>query len=195
MKDFNIVIAGVGGQGILTLGYIISKTAMDQGFDVRMAEVHGLSQRYGAIVCHIRFGKKIFSPLVMCGKADLVIGLEPLEGLRNAYYGSKKTVFLLDNYPIIPVSVYLFNKKYPKLEEIGEDLKPFSKKVIFVNASKKAKELAGNVIAANIYMVGAAVSKRLLPLRKDLVFKNIKGVIKPKYYEVNEKVFNAAFEV
>lgn len=195
MKDFNLVIAGVGGQGILTLGYLISKIAMAQGFDVRMAEVHGLSQRYGAVVCHIRFGEKIFSPLVRCGDADLVIGLEPLEGLRNAYYGSKKTNFLLDTHAIIPMSAYLFKKKYPELKEITKKLQPFSKKVVLVDASKKVKELTGDVIMANIYMLGFAISKKLLPLKKDLALKSMKEVIRPQYYEANERVFNSAFEV
>ena len=85
MKDFDIVLTGVGGQGIITLQKIISEAAIKQGYDVKASELHGLAQRGGHIECHVRIGKKIYSSLVRQGNADLIIALEPLEGMRATY--------------------------------------------------------------------------------------------------------------
>ena len=107
MKDFNIIVIGVGGQGALTLGLFIAEAAVKQGYDVKTTELHGLAQRGGSIPIHIRIGKDLNSATVMEGKADLVIALEPLEGLRSAVYGSKerKTTFVIDSEPMIPLTV------------------------------------------------------------------------------------------
>lgn len=190
MKEFNIVLTGVGGQGVLTLGMIIAEAALRQGYDVRTTELHGLAQRGGSIPFHIRFGKKMYTPLVLEGEADLIMSLEPLESLRSCYYGSKqnKTKFLIDNDPIVPLSVSVLGEKYPSIEEIKNNLKDFSEKVIILNASEIVKKETGSEIAANIYLLGYAIGKKLIPLKEKFILRAM-AEISPKYFETNKKVF------
>ena len=190
MKEFNVVLTGVGGQGVLTLGMIIAEAALKQEYDVRTTELHGLAQRGGSIPVHVRFGKKMYTPLILEGEADLIISLEPLESLRSCYYGSKqhKTIFLIDNDPLVPLSVSVLGEKYPSIKEIEKNLKDFSKKVIILNASEIVKKETGNEIAANIYLLGYAFSKKLIPLKEKFILKAMEEVA-PKYFEANKKVF------
>ena len=190
MKEFNIVLTGVGGQGVLTLGMIIAEAALKQGYDVRTTELHGLSQRGGSIPFHVRFGKKMYTPLVLEGEANLVISLEPLEALRSCYYGSKqhKTLFLIDDDPIVPLSCSVLGENYPSIEEVKNNLKSFSEKVIILNASEIVKKETGSEIAANIYLLGYAIAKKLIPLKEKFVIEAMEDIV-PKYFEANKKVF------
>jgi len=190
MKEFNIVVTGIGGQGALTLGVVIAEAALKQGYDVRTTELHGLAQRGGSIPIHVRFGKKMYTAMVLEGEADLVISLEPLEALRSAYYGSKqhKTVFVIDNDSVIPLSVSVMGEKYPSIKEIEKSLKIFSEKVIVLNASEIVKKETGSDIAANIYLLGYVISKGLLPLKEKYILE-VMQELGPKYFEVNKKIF------
>jgi len=191
MKEFNMITIGVGGQGILTMMRIIAESALKQGYDVKTSELHGLAQRGGSVPCHIRFGKKIYSPLVMEGEAHLIIALEPLEALRACYFGSKQneTTFLVNNYKIIPISVPIMKEKYPSLNKIFENLKHFSSKVIVINASEIVKKEIGSIIPTNIYMLGYAISKDLIPLKREFILEGIEEIIPEKYLDVNIRVF------
>ncbi len=191
MKEFNIVVTGIGGQGSLTLGVAIAEAAMLEGYDVKTSELHGLAQRGGAIPCHIRFGDKIFSPLVLQGEAHLIIGLEPLEAVRAAYYGSKqhKTVFVTDSKPVRPLSVFILNEKYPPLKQMRQMLKPFSKKVYITNASEVVKKETGDTIASNVYLLGFAAAKKLLPLKKKHLIEGVRRTVPEKHFEMNKNIF------
>jgi len=191
MKEFNIVVVGVGGQGILTMQSVISEAALLQGLDVNTSELHGLAQRGGSVASHIRFGKKIYSSLVLTGKANLVFGLEPLETLRKSFYGSKKnkTVFIFDSFKSIPVSVPVLKDKYPDMKEIVKDLKKFSKKVYDLDASEIVKKEVGSVAPTNIFLLGFACGKKLMPLKKKFLLEAIKENVPEKYFEINKKVF------
>jgi indolepyruvate ferredoxin oxidoreductase beta subunit len=191
MKEFNIVLTGVGGQGVLTLGMIIAEAALKQGYDVRTTELHGLAQRGGSIPVHVRFGEKVYTPLVLESEANLIIALEPLEALRSCYYGSKqhKTVFLIDNDPVVPLSVSVLGETYPSLKEIEKNLKAFSGKVIILNASEIVKKETGSEIAANIYLLGYAIAHKLIPLKKEFILEGIKEITPEKYVETNKKIF------
>jgi len=190
MKEFNIVLTGVGGQGVLTLGMIIAEAALKQEYDVRTTELHGLAQRGGSIPFHVRFGKKMYTPLVLEGEANLIIALESLEALRSCYYGSKqhKTVFIIDNDPVVPLSVSVLGEHYPPIKEIEKNLKDFSEKVIVLNASEIVKKETGSEIAANIYLLGYAIAKKLIPLKEKFILEAIQEIA-PKYFEINKKVF------
>jgi indolepyruvate ferredoxin oxidoreductase beta subunit len=195
MKEFNVVVTGIGGQGVLTLANIISEAALKQGYDVKGSELHGLAQRGGTIPCHVRFGDKVYSPLVLEGEANLVVGLEPLEALRACYYGSKetKTVFLIDSYRAIPLTVSVLGQNYPSFKEINKLLKPFSKKVIILNASDVVKKETGDIVATNIYLLGYASSKKLIPIKKKFLLEGIKEIVPEKYFELNKKIFGLGF--
>lgn len=190
MKEFNIVLTGVGGQGVLTLGMIVAEAALKQGYDVRTTELHGLAQRGGSIPVHIRFGKKMYTALILEGEADIIISLEPLEALRSCYYGSKqhKTIFLVDNDPVVPLSISALGEAYPTVKEIERDLKEFSEKLILLNASEIVKKQTGSDIAANIYLLGYAISNKLIPLKEKFILQAMEEVA-PKYFEANKKIF------
>lgn len=194
MKEFNVIIAGVGGQGVITLQNIISESAMLQGYDVKTSELHGLAQRGGGVSSHLRFGEKIYSPLVLQGGANLVFALEPLEALRICYYASKenKTVFLVNSQKIVPLSVTALKERYPSNSEIEKMLKEFSGKVVFLDASEAVKKETGDTITANIFMLGYA-AKNLLPIKKEILLEGIKAVVPEKHFEMNKKIFEMGF--
>jgi len=193
VKKFEIVIGGVGGQGVLTLAAIIARAAMHEGEDVKAAELHGLAVRFGALQCHLRFGKKLYSPLVREGAADLIIATEPVEALRMAKYAGKKTVFLMDSTPIYPLYMYLDKERYPELKEITDALKPISKRVIVTDASKRAEELTGKTVAANTYLLGRAIAEDLIPVKKESVMVGMEEAVPERLLESNRKVFEAGF--
>ena len=196
MKEFNVIVAGVGGQGAITLMRIIAEAALKQGYDVKTSELHGLAQRGGSVPTQIRFGDKIYSPLVMEGEAHLIIAMEPVEAMRACYFASKenKTVFLVNSYSIIPLSVPILKMKYPSLEEIKENLQDFSNRVIILDAAEKVKKITGNIVMSNIYILGYAVANGLLPLKKENLLRAIEEIVPKKYIEENKKAFGLAFD-
>jgi indolepyruvate ferredoxin oxidoreductase beta subunit len=196
MKEFNLVIAGIGGQGSLTLALIIAEAALEEGYDVKTSELHGLSQRGGVVPCHVRFGKKIYSSTVRIGKADLIIALEPLEALRACFYGSKgKTVFLIDSERIVPISSSALGEKYPSNEEIKRILSNFSSKVFFVDASKTLKKEFGSAAGSNVFILGVASCSNLIPLKRESLFEGIRKIIPEKYFGMNKEIFDLGCKV
>ncbi|MGC8812199.1 MAG: indolepyruvate oxidoreductase subunit beta [Candidatus Aenigmatarchaeota archaeon] len=196
MKEFNLVAAGIGGQGSLTLALIIAEAALQEGYDVKTSELHGLSQRGGVVPCHVRFGKKINSPNVRIGKADLIIALEPLEALRACVYGSKgRTIFLIDSERIVPISSSALGETYPSNEEIKKILSNFSSKVFFVDASKTLKKEFGSATGSNVFMLGVASCSNLIPLKRESLFEGIRRVIPEKYFGMNKEIFDLGCKV
>lgn len=195
MKEFDVVLAGVGGQGVLTLGNVIAEAALFQGYDVKTTELHGLAQRGGSIPFQLRFGKKINSALIMEGDAGLIIALEPLEALRSAYYSSKErgTRILSNDKIVTPVTVSVLGEKYPAIKGIKKALKNFSKDIIFVSASKIVKDETGSELASNVFMIGYAVGKKMLPIKPKNILKAIEKIVPSKYFELNKKIFEMGF--
>ena len=192
-KEFNVAIAGVGGQGILTLAEIIAEAAFKQGYDVRMSELHGLAQRGGSVSSQVRFGTKVYSSLIKAGHADVVFALEPLEGLRAARLGAAgRTQFIINTHEIVPVSVTDLGDKYPTMADIKSKLKGFSKQVVDVDATGIAERETGSAVMSNIYMLGIASSRGMLPIKREHILEAIKGSVPEKYFELNRKIFEMA---
>lgn len=189
IKQFSLVIAGVGGQGLITLTKILAIAAMEEGYEVRTSELHGLSQRGGSVETHIRLGKKIYSPLVKQGGADLIISIEAQEALKARYYASKKTgtVFLINNF-FTPI----FNQKAISIEKISENLKKFSKKIILIPATEITKKELGNPVLAGVYLLSLASFKNLIPLKPSSILRAIKKIVPEKYFELNKKALELA---
>jgi indolepyruvate ferredoxin oxidoreductase, beta subunit len=185
-KTFNIIITGVGGQGVLTLLGVIDEAALVQGYDVKSSELHGLSQRGGSVEAHIRFGKKVNSPMVSNGRADLIIALEMVEGLRESVKAGKQTKLLINDY-ILPVI------GFPIKEEVIKQLESTKKDFVLVPASKKCKDKLQNEIVCTLYLLGYAVSKKLIALEKESVLKAIKNFIPTKYLELNINAFELGY--
>ena len=189
-QKFNIVISGTGGQGLITLVKILSEAALKEGYDVKTSELHGLSQRGGSVEVHIRFGDKIYSPLVKKGGADLIISLEAQESLRSYDYASKKTIFLVNNFFIsIP------GQKSPKIEEISNLIKKISQKVIFLPAVEICQKEFKTNVTAGIYLLSYASFKNLIPLKPNSILTAIKKIIPEKFLELNLKTFKLAKKI
>lgn len=187
LEEFNIVIVGTGGQGLITLLQILAESALIEGYDVRTSELHGLSQRGGSVEVHIRFGKKVFSPLVSQGKANLIISLEAQEVLRSLNYASKETSFLVNNF-FIPIP----EEKLLKIEEITKIIKKISSKLNIIPASDICQKKLENNVVAGIYLLGYASFNKLILLKPNSILKAIKKIIPEKFLELNLKAFNLA---
>ena len=185
-KTFNIILTGVGGQGIITLLQVIDEAAFVEGHDIRSSELHGLSQRGGSVEAHIRFGKKVYSPMVSNGQVDLIIALEALEGLRESSKAGKQTKLLVNEY-------FLPFLGSPAKEDIKKQLegpKGYPQENLYlVPASETCKNKLQNEVVCTLYLLGYAVGKKLLPLRKESVLRAIKNVIPAKYLELNINAF------
>jgi len=187
LEQFNILIVGTGGQGQITLLQILAEAALFEGKEIKTSELHGLSQRGGSVEVHLRFGKKIFSPLVSQRKADLILGLEMQECLKACYFANSKTVFLINKYFVpIPLQKLLTEKEILKI------LKKFSKKVTLIEAANICQKELGTNIVAGIYLLSLASFKKLIPLKPASILKAIKKIIPEKYLELNLKTFNLA---
>ncbi len=184
-KEINIVIAGVGGQGLITLGRILARAAFLEGKDVKMSELHGLSQRGGSVAVQVRFGRKVYSPLVV--RADLIIVLERNEALKTCSFIGKKTIFLINDNSIFSPS--FGNKKLEGLEAIKKKIP--CKKIHPLKATEIVTRELNMPILAGIYMLGFAVSKKFIPLKEKNVLRAIRDFA-PRGTEENKKAFNLA---
>lgn len=187
-QEFNLVIAGVGGQGLITLLKIISEAALFENFDVKTSELHGLSQRGGSVEVHARFGKKIFSPLVRQGGADLIIALDFQEALKSCYYASKEKTFFLINDFLSPV----LKGKAVRKEGILKNLESFSKEKILIPASEICKKEIGKEVLAGVFFLSFASFKNLIPLKPSSILRAIGKIVPKKYFDINKKAFNLA---
>jgi len=182
-KPFNIIIAGVGGQGVITLTQIIAEAALIEGRDIKTSELHGLSQKGGSVQTHIRFGKKIYSPLIAEGKADLILGLEIIEGLRKINYANSETSFLMNEH-FLP---------YPGSPSEQEIKKMISQKIkgrkYVISASKICQEKLGKEILSGVYLLGFAAYNKIIPLKPKSFLKAIENSVSQKYLDINIKAF------
>lgn len=185
-KIFNIIISGTGGQGLITLLQIIAEAASIEGLDVKTSELHGLSQRGGSVETHIRFGKKVYSPLVPFGGADLILGLELLEGLRKISYANSKTIFLVNK------NILSFPGILPEKEIMRKFKKLIKAPKYIIPASEICQKELGKGVVAGVYLLSYAVFKKLIPLKPQSVSKAISKIIPKKYLELNKKAFELA---
>ena len=187
IKQFNTVILGTGGQGLITVLQIIAEAALSEGYDIKSSELHGLSQRGGSVEVHVRFGKKIYSPLIPQGKADLIVGFEIQESLRGVYFANKNTSFLVNKF-IVPIP----SEKSLSEEQIAKTLNNIGKKVVLVSAADICREKLGTDVVSGIYLLSLAAFENLIPIKPASVLKAIKKIIPEKYLELNVKTFDLA---
>ena len=193
MKEFNIVLAGVGGQGILLASQILGVSAVKEGFNVRVSEIHGMAQRGGAVVSHVRIGEKVHSPTVLEGDADVILGFEPLEALRNMKYASQKTLVIISKETIVPTGFSLEPVQYPSFDEIVAKIRIFTEKLVVIDALELARK-AGSAITRNVVLLGALAACNVLPIRTETLRETIKELVRPAYLEMNLKAFNLGYE-
>ncbi len=182
----NIVLTGVGGQGVVTAANIIGKAAVRVGVNVFVSEVHGMAQRGGSVNCTVRLGD-VSGPLVPNGSADAVLSMEPSEALRYIGYTNKKTKIITDIVPVIPFTVATGDEKYPELEKIFSELEKYGK-LYKIDAVKLAKE-AGALVTKNVVMLGALAGADVLPFKSDVLLETILENVPKKYIDINKKAF------
>lgn len=183
-RIFNIVIAGVGGQGTVLTSKVLAHLAMTEGLDVKQSEVHGMSQRGGSVISMVRFGKKVHSPLVVEGTADLVLSFEVLEAARTMPFLRPGGRLVVNREIINPCTVGAGLAKYP--EGLEESILQTAPGTLFVNATAIAIE-AGNARAANVVLLGALA--RDLPFSEESWDRALRAVVPAKALEVNLKAF------
>lgn len=190
MKDYNIVITGVGGQGVLTASQILGWAALRAGYKVRVGEVHGMSQRFGSVIAYVRFGEDVYGAMVPEGKADVIMAFEPVEALRYINYLKEGGLVIANSKPILPVQVSMGLVKYPSMEEIRNIIEnEFKAKLIAFNAEELAIK-AGHAITTNTVLIGALTQTPEFPLSAEHVKEVIRLSVPPKAVEVNMKAFD-----
>lgn len=193
MEEFNIVIAGVGGQGILLAAEIMGTAAVKEGLNVRVSEVHGMAQRGGAVVSNVRIGDKAAAPTVLDGRADVILGFEPLETLRNMKFASEKTLVLMSDEMIFPSGVADGSTKYPSIEEVVRQVEGFTKNVVVVEAARIAVE-TGKILTRNVVMIGALAAAGKVPVKIANIKSALRELVPAKYLEVNVKAFELGYK-
>jgi indolepyruvate ferredoxin oxidoreductase beta subunit len=193
IEEFNIVLAGVGGQGILLAAEILGTAAIKEGLNVRVSEIHGMAQRGGAVISTVRFGDKALAPTIMEGQADILLGFEPLETLRNLKFVSEKTIIVMNEERISPTELTAKMLKYPSLDEIREKIYVFTKRVVTINAKKLAEE-AGNVLTRNLVLIGALAAMENVPLNKESILQALEALVPSRYLDVNIQAFKLGYE-
>ena len=188
MKNLNIMIVGVGGQGTLLTSRIIGKTALYNGCDVKLSEVHGMAQRGGSVVTFVRIGEKINEPVVEEGDADVLIAFERLEAMRYAHFLKKDGVLIVNDCRIDPMTVVIGAKQYP--ENIIADLKK-EHKVYVIDGGKIAAELGNNKVLNSVVL---GLSAKLIGFHKEDWIKIIEKTVPQKTIELNEKAFIRGYE-
>lgn len=183
-KKLDLLITGVGGQGAILASDIIGKAAVNAGLPIRAAETHGMAQRGGSVVNHIRVGNNYGSMIPKKG-ADLLLALEPMEAVRYLNFLKDGGIIIVNTHPIIPVTVTSGLTKYPEVSDILDVL---SEKYIVkaFNADEVASE-AGNRLAMNVVMVGAASA--YLPIPKGILLESVKVLVPQKTVEINLRAF------
>jgi indolepyruvate ferredoxin oxidoreductase, beta subunit len=185
-KKFDLLITGVGGQGAILASDIIGKAAVMAGMPIRAAETHGMAQRGGSVVNHIRIGNDYGSMIPKKG-ADLMLALEPMEAVRYLDFLKDGGIIIVNTQPIFPVTVTSGLAKYPEVQEILDAL---SEK--YIVKAFNADELAfenGNRLAMNVVMVGAVSG--YLPILKETLVESVKALVPQKTIEVNLRAFEA----
>jgi indolepyruvate ferredoxin oxidoreductase beta subunit len=193
MTQLNVLLVGVGGQGILTTSAILGRAALKAGVNVITAETHGMAQRGGSVEVHVRFGE-VYAPLIPLGGADVMVSLEPVEAVRYARYLNRDTLVILNDRSVIPPIVSSGLAKYPEIGEIVENLKKITGNVRVVEASKIAEEVTGGIQATNVVIIGMLTRLVKLPFSYEAVEEAVKEVLPEKLHPINLKALKAGYE-
>jgi len=190
MNEFNIVVTGVGGQGILTAANLLGWAALRSGYKVRVGEVHGLSQRFGSVVAYVRFGRNVYGAMVPEGKGDVILSFEPSEALRYINYLREGGLVLTNSKPVPPQAVTMGKASYPSMDRIKEIVEEVFKGFFKAFDAESLAIEAGSAVATNVVLIGALTQAPEFPLKESLVEEVIKVSVPPKTVELNIKAFN-----
>jgi indolepyruvate ferredoxin oxidoreductase, beta subunit len=182
----NIVLAGVGGQGILLASEVLARAAMAAGFVVKTNEVHGMAQRGGSVLAQIRYGREVHSPLVERGTAQVIASLEQIESLRCADYLAPDGLAVVSSQRVVPITVSSGQAQYP--DDAEARIRAAFPRLIYLDAIGLATEL-GNVKCSNLVVLGALANGLMLPT--EAWQEAIRQSVKPKFLDLNLRAFQA----
>lgn len=189
MKRLNLIIAGVGGQGSVLASHMVAMAAIRDGLKARVGETFGAAMRGGAVASHVRIGEDVNAPLVPRGGAEIVLSMEPLEGLRNVVdFMAKGGLLLTNTHEWLPVNVNIGRAKYPSREQIREAVAKLGGKIIEIDGTSLAQQ-AGNVRTLNVVMLGALAATGKLPCSNETLKQVIAENVPRKTVDVNLKAF------
>lgn len=186
----SLLLVGVGGQGTILVSKILSEGLLEEGYSVKMAEIHGMSQRGGSVTTQIRFGDQVYSPTVNKGEADVLVSFEKIEGLRYIPMLKRDGTLIINTEEIYPLPVLSGTEEYP--EGVMEEIESKIEKLVAIDAKSIAKEL-GEPRSANIVMLGLMV--KALGIEKIDWVAKIKKFLPQKVHDVNIKAFQKGLEL
>lgn len=192
-KTLNIIITGVGGQGNILVSRIISTAAIRSRLHVRGVETLGASQRGGHVVSHLRIGESIHSPRIPPNHADILVALEPVEGLRVAGFLAEDSVAIVNSKTVPPADVKVGKESYPDMESVQEDYDRLTKTTYLFNATELAIE-AGSPVAANMVLLGALAATGTLPMAMDILKDVVMELVPEGTQDINIRAFDLGFE-
>lgn len=189
----NVLLVGVGGQGVLLAARVIGECAMRQGHQVVMSEVHGMAQRGGSVLAIVRFGDEVLSPLIPLGGADTIIAFEPAEMYRALPFAHASTKIVSDTSRVIPMSVTSGGAEYPSIEDLIVSAQKAGLSVLAFDATALAKQ-AGSPMVGNSVLLGAVAETGALPLSKESLLAALIDTVPAKHREMNRKAFELGAE-
>ncbi len=191
IKNYQAVLAGVGGQGIIYLNRVIAKAAMDLGYKVYCLEEHGMARRGGSVATFMRFGKDIHTPVIPMGSADLMMGFEVIESIRQIPMLKDDAKIILNPHIIRP---FITEGEYPNKTKLLKYLKKqFSnEQLIIIDAEKIASELGSN-ITMNMVLLGALSATNAIPIKKGKLESAIRNTSLPQYLDINLNAFEQGY--
>ena len=187
MKKFDLLITGVGGQGVILASNIIGEVALAAGYDVKKTDSLGMAQRGGSVISHVRLGPQVYSPLIQVGEVDVLVAFEKLEAARWSHYLRPGAIAIVNNHALRPLSVTLGQESYPSDEEIASILRRGSQSVYFIKGTQRAKEL-GNLKTLNVFLLGCV--SVFLPLKIRVWQDVIAQHVPPTIRELNLTAFS-----
>jgi len=197
IREHNILIASVGGQGGITLSRIIARAAMKMGYRVIVGETLGMAQRGGPVQSHVRIGSQVYGPLIPEGRCHILIALEPVEALRAARYLSPESTILLNEASLPPITAILGEVSYPTLREVVEALNRIGCGVYHLNAEKLALE-AGSKRCLNVVMLGAYMAymeaEKLNIITMEAAEEAVGESVPSRYLEANLRALRLGYE-
>lgn len=188
MMTYNIMIVGVGGQGTLLASRILGQALLDEGYDVKVSEVHGMSQRGGGVVTYVKYGDKVHSPIVEKGEADLILAFEQLEAARWLPYLKPDGKIIVNTQQMDPMTVITGASEYP--EHVIDSIQKMNVQVIAEDALSLAVE-AGSPKAVNVVLIGL-MAKRM-QFDKKVWINALKSTVPEKFLEMNLKAFELGY--
>lgn len=190
-NGINFLLTGVGGQGTILASNVLADLGMMLGFDVKKAEVHGMSQRGGTVTSYIRWAEKVYSPIISQGEADIIIAFEKLEAIRAIDQIKKGGIILINDYSIIPVTVSSGNAVYPSDDTIIEKIHSFTNRDYWIKGMQIADEL-GNSKVSNVAVLGAL--SHILNIEKETFLKSIVDKIPVHLRAANQASFGKGWD-